>query len=226
MGIDLRQKAANFPFANGHVTVAEEEVNRALDLHLEARFMAQFDPLGEPGTLDSRLGVLVDLAIELAGNDASASVGLQSLGDPKRADTAKGSRLHHQFRLNGGDDGAQELEHLGLGGHGIEHVPAFRMRTLGSRPMIFGLQLIAATLDLSQDAAFLLFFFEKAAKAERHRVKKCTAERRESRPRLSGGAKPPPATVFGSSLIKKDLRALHSRGQPRAAVPTPYSLVK
>jgi hypothetical protein len=58
--------------------------------------------------------------------------------------------------------------------------------------MIFGLQLIAATLDLSQDAAFLLFFFEKAAKAERHRVKKCTAERRDSRPRLSGGAKPRP----------------------------------
>jgi hypothetical protein len=35
--------------------------------------------------------------------------------------------------------------------------------------MIFGLQSIAGALDLSQDAALLLFFLEKAAKGHRKR---------------------------------------------------------
>jgi hypothetical protein len=42
--------------------------------------------------------------------------------------------------------------------------------------MILGLQLIARTLDLSQDAALLLFFPEKTAKAKRHRVEKCNGK--------------------------------------------------
>jgi hypothetical protein len=39
------------------------------------------------------------------------------------------------------------------------------MRALGRGAMIFGLQLIAGLFDLAQDAALLLFFFEKATKA-------------------------------------------------------------
>src|SRR5216684_4240110 len=134
---------------------------------MPSTFISRFDPLGESGSLDSRLCVLVYLVVELAGDDAPAAVGFQSLGDPERADAAEGSSLQHQFGLDGGDDGAQELEHLGLGGHGIEHAPALRMRTLGRRAMIFGLQPIAGALDLSQDAALLFFFLEKTAKVHR-----------------------------------------------------------
>jgi hypothetical protein len=39
------------------------------------------------------------------------------------------------------------------------------MRALGRRAMIFGLQPIAVAFYLSQDAALLLLFIEKAAKA-------------------------------------------------------------
>src|SRR6266853_2127046 len=131
--------------------------------------MAEFDPLRESGSLDSRLCVLIYLAIELAGGDAPASVGFQSLGDPESADAAEGSGLDYKFGLDGGDDGAQEFEHFGLSGHGIEHAPALRMRTLGRRAMIFRLQLVARAFDLSQDAALLLFFLEKAAKEHRER---------------------------------------------------------
>src|SRR5450755_2258990 len=35
-GIDLREKSANFLLADGHVAVAEEEVDRALDCHVKA----------------------------------------------------------------------------------------------------------------------------------------------------------------------------------------------
>src|ERR1700675_3548586 len=105
--------------------------------------------------------------VELAGDDAPASVGFQSLGDPQSADAAEGSGLYYQVGLDGGDDGAQEFEHLGLGGHGIEHAPALRMRTLGRRAMIFGFQPIAGALDLAQDAALLFFFLEEAAKIGR-----------------------------------------------------------
>jgi hypothetical protein len=43
--------------------------------------------------------------------------------------------------------------------------------------MILGLQLIAGAFDLAQDAALLLFFPEKAVKAERHRVENCNGRR-------------------------------------------------
>src|ERR1700674_1713560 len=125
---------------------------------------AQFNPPGESGSLNSRLRVLVYLVVELTGDDAPASVGFQSLGDPQSADAAEGSGLYYQGGLDGGDDGAEEFKHLGLGGHGIEHAPALRMRTLGRRAMIFGLQPIACALDLSQNTALLLFFVEEAAK--------------------------------------------------------------
>src|ERR1700694_2502682 len=94
---------------------------------------AQFNPPGESGSLNSRLRVLVYLVVELTGDDAPASVGFQSLGDPQSADAAEGSGLYYQGGLDGGDDGAEEFKHLGLGGHGIEHAPALRMRTLGRR---------------------------------------------------------------------------------------------
>src|SRR6267378_2644063 len=107
--------------------------------------------------------------VELTRDDAPASVGFQSLGDPQSADAAEGSGLYYQVGLDGGDDGAQEFEHLGLGGHGIEHPPALRMRTLGRRAMIFRFQSIAGALNLAQNTTLLLFFLKEVAKADGHR---------------------------------------------------------
>ena len=63
---------------------------------------------------------------------------------------------------------AKKLQHFDLGGHGVEHAPSLRMRTLRSRAMIFRLEMVAA-FDLPQDAVFLFFFFEETAQVEGHR---------------------------------------------------------
>ena len=36
IGADLRQEAANFPLADGHIAVAEKKIDGAIDFHLEA----------------------------------------------------------------------------------------------------------------------------------------------------------------------------------------------
>jgi len=48
---DLRQEAANLLLPHRHVAIAEEEVNRSFNLHLQAGLVAQLDPLGSAKSL-------------------------------------------------------------------------------------------------------------------------------------------------------------------------------
>jgi len=93
--------------------------------------------------------------------------------------------------------------------------------------MILRLELIAGAFDLSQDATFLLFFFEKAAKTERHRVEKCNARKGVSVGTAALGcpAGHSPATVFKCVDGKTKLRRAALAWTAEVAAHA-YSLVK
>src|SRR6516165_11149342 len=84
---DLRQKPSHLIFANRHVAVTEEKVDRTVDFHLQARLVAQVDEVGEWGRGELLFRRFVDLRIKLAGDDASKSVHPERFGDPKSAYT-------------------------------------------------------------------------------------------------------------------------------------------
>src|SRR5882757_11554443 len=108
--IDLRQEPPNLLFADWHVAVAEEKVNRAFDFHFQARLVSQLNPLGEAGRCDASLRVVVDLRIEFAGDDSSAAVCLEAFGDPECADAAKCSGLYHESWFDSRDHRTQKLQ--------------------------------------------------------------------------------------------------------------------
>src|SRR5215469_10062449 len=163
MWVNLRQKATNFLLPNRHVAIAEEQVDRSIDLHLETGLVTQFNPFREARSCDSLAGLLVNFRIVLATDYPSAAIRLKSFRYPQRADAAECARFDHQLRFDGRHYRAEKLKHFDLGGHRVEHAPALGMRAFGRSTVIFAVKLVSA-LNLPQNAVLLFFLLKKTAK--------------------------------------------------------------
>src|ERR1700678_3684027 len=84
--IDLREEAFDLLLADGHVGVGEEEVNGAVDLHLERGLVAELDPWAEGRGFETLFGAGVDDGVELAGDDFAEGAALEALCHPLRRD--------------------------------------------------------------------------------------------------------------------------------------------
>src|SRR6185437_13208292 len=154
-GANLGQEAFDLSLADRHVTVGEEEIDGAIDVHLERRLVAKLDPVGEAGGGDFIFGFREDEWIELTADDSAETVGLKPLGDPEGADTEKRAGLDDQLRLDGGDEGTKEFEDFGLGGHGVVHVPALGVGALRCGAMVLRQQRSCGAFGLEHDFVFL-----------------------------------------------------------------------
>ena len=114
---DLRQKSPNLLLAHRHIAIAEEKVDAAIYLHLQAGLIAQFNPLRQFRLVNSLPRILIDLGVKFTTHNFAPAICLQTFRNPKRADTAERARLDHQFRLDGRDQRAQKFQHFNLRGH-------------------------------------------------------------------------------------------------------------
>ena len=87
VGIDLRQKAGDFLLANGHVTVAEKQIDSAFDCHLQAGLVAQVNPFRQSRIGDPVLRLGEHDEIELTADHLAKAIALEPFGDPQRART-------------------------------------------------------------------------------------------------------------------------------------------
>src|SRR5581483_1616657 len=76
--IHLRQKTPHLLFTDGHVTVAEQEINLSFDFYFQAGLVAKVNPVLELGRIETLLRFCEDHRVELAGDDAATPVLLQA----------------------------------------------------------------------------------------------------------------------------------------------------
>jgi hypothetical protein len=157
--VDLWEEPADFLFADVGVRVGEEEIDGAVDFHLKAGLIAEFHPWFEGRCFEAFFGAGVDNGVELAADDFAEAVAFEAAGDPFGGDAEEGAGFDDEPRLDGGDEGGDELEHLGLGGHGVDHAPVVRLGALGRGAMHLRLELASGAVVLQHDLVFLLQLF-------------------------------------------------------------------
>src|SRR5271165_6940064 len=97
---NLGQVTAHLLLANGHVTVAKEKVDRAVNLRLQAGLVAQINHVAKFRSCDLLLRRSENLGIKFAAYDPPEAVHPQRLSDHQRADAQESSGLHDQLWLD------------------------------------------------------------------------------------------------------------------------------
>ena len=156
VGVDLREEAFDLLLAEVWIGVGEEEVNGAVDLHLEAGFVAEIDPWFERRCFEAVFGTGVDDGVELTADDFAEAIAFEAAGDPLGGDAEERAGLDDEAWLDGGDEGGDELEDLDLGGHRVDHAPLSGLRALWGGAMHLRLELTGGAIMLEQDFVLLL----------------------------------------------------------------------
>src|SRR4029077_15337048 len=147
VGIDVRQKVADFGLAQFGQRVAEKNVNRAGNAGFQTGFAAIVHKFPEAGGVNLLFGFGKDFFIGFTGNDLAGAVLLQAFGHIERAHGEKGPGLNHQVGLDGGHQAFQEVENFHFCGHGVKHPPALRVRAFRRGAVVFRFGFLVAVLD-------------------------------------------------------------------------------
>src|SRR5260370_29114836 len=129
------------------MAVAVQQVDHAFDVRLKARLQPRFDPGGKSTSTEAFLGPCANGWVTLDGDDFAETIFFQACRELYRGMAKKRARLDDQFRLEGGDQGLQEIENFDLRSLRVEHSPQLRLRTFGSGGRVFRLHDIHTLLS-------------------------------------------------------------------------------
>src|SRR5580658_506350 len=160
VGVHPRQEALHLGLAEIGVGVGEEEIDGAVDLHLERAFVAEIDELCERIVREALFRAPENKRVVLAADDAARRrailcVALKAARDPFGGDAEKASGLNGELRLQCGDECCEEFEHFEFGCHRVKHRPLLWVRAFGRSAVIFGLQHAAGAVMLQHYLVFL-----------------------------------------------------------------------
>ncbi len=159
--VHLRQKSLHLRLPQLRVRVRKQQIDRPLYLHLERALIPQVHPSQQRRSRQALRRLRIHHRIELARNHPPTPVPLEPARNPLGRHPQKRPRLQHQLRLQRRHQRCQQLQHLHLRRHRVNHRPAFRVRALRRRPVVLRQQRARRALVLQHHLVLLLQLLAK-----------------------------------------------------------------
>jgi len=130
-GLDLWEEAANFALSDIDAAVAEEDIDRFVDVYLQAGRVVTFDPTGHARGSDILFRPGKDQGIVLDRDDFSKAIGLEALGHFYGAVADERSGFEDYIRLERYNQGFEKVEDFNFCALRVNHLPTVGIGAFG-----------------------------------------------------------------------------------------------